>query len=99
MGTIYAQAIVPPQKYLFRGLVTSGGTNVVSATYYRWPGLPWPLGDINRDGVVDVADLLMLVDSFGVNVGEGRFRPVCDLNHDGSVDVVDLLLLVGYMGA
>jgi hypothetical protein len=98
-ATVFAQAIVPPQTYLFRGFAFTFGATYVSATYYPPPGLPWPLGDINRDGSVDVADLLMLVASFGVNVGEGRFRPVCDINRDGSVDVVDLLLLVGYMGA
>jgi hypothetical protein len=102
MGTVYAQAVVPPQKYLFRGMSHSSslmGMNVVSASYYPPPGPAIPPGDINRDGVVDVADLMLLVDAFGANVGEGRFRVVCDLNRDGSVDVVDLLMFVEYMRA
>jgi hypothetical protein len=51
-------------------------------------------GDINGDGAVDVADLLILAYSFGGAVGVDRnYDPRADLNADGVVDVSDLLIL------
>jgi hypothetical protein len=50
--------------------------------------------DINRDGLVDVVDLLWLVSSFGAASGDAHYNPACDLDGDGSVDVADLLLMV-----
>lgn len=56
---------------------------------------PWP-GDVNRDGAVDVVDLMTLAESWGRAAGETGFDPVCDFNRDGSVDVIDLLTLAEY---
>jgi hypothetical protein len=57
--------------------------------------LPAPVaGDINGDGAVDVADLLILAYSFGGVRGQDRiYDPRADLNGDGVVDVSDLLIL------
>ncbi len=55
-------------------------------------------GDINRDGAVDVVDLLTLVDSFGSAGGDPAFNPACDLTGDGSIDVADLLTMVDGWG-
>ena len=57
----------------------------------------WP-ADINNDGAVDVVDLLYLVDSFGLILGDPGYDPLCDLNGDNSVDVVDLLMMVEDFG-
>jgi len=46
------------------------------------------LGDLNGDGVVDTADLGLLIRSFGTN------DPVADLNGDALVDTMDLSLLI-----
>jgi glucose/arabinose dehydrogenase len=51
-------------------------------------------GDIDGDGLVDVADLLYLVDAFGSLEGDLNYSPAADLDGDGAVDVVDLLTLV-----
>ena len=51
-------------------------------------------GDINGDGVVDMADVLLLVQAFGTYSGDPLYSADCDLNIDGMVDVVDLLILV-----
>ncbi len=47
-------------------------------------------GDANGDGLVNVADVLAIVDSWGI------CGPQCqaDLNSDGLVNVVDLLLVI-----
>ncbi len=55
-------------------------------------------GDLNADGGVDVVDLLILVDSFGVGIDFPAYDPNCDLNGDGAVDVVDLLMFVENFG-
>jgi hypothetical protein len=64
----------------------------------RYGVLPGGPGDVDGDGHVDVVDLLYLVDSFGLILGDGGFDPRCDFNHDDSVDVVDLLDLVFNFG-
>jgi hypothetical protein len=51
-------------------------------------------GDINGDGVVDVADLLVLAYSFSGMCGQDRiYDPRADLISDAMVDVSDLLTL------
>jgi len=52
------------------------------------------LGDINGDGVVDGADLGLLLGAWGDNPGSPA-----DLNGDGVVDGADLGLLLGAWGA
>jgi len=55
-------------------------------------GLDGLVGDINNDGVVDTADLGLLLASFGTN------DPPADLNGDGGVDTADLGLLLSNFG-
>ncbi len=60
-----------------------------------------PAGDIDRDGHVDVIDLLWLVYAFGSRMGDENYSPAADLYPcpvDGEVDVVDLLVLVANFG-
>ncbi len=54
--------------------------------------LPW---DINNDGIVDIRDLIMVSNSFGVAVSE---HPKADVNKDGNVDIIDLLLVAAHFG-
>lgn len=50
-------------------------------------------GDINLDGIVDAADLGLLIGNFGTMNETG------DINGDGVVDAADLGLLIGNFGA
>ena len=59
--------------------------------------LTW-VGDIDGDGHVDVADLLVLASSWAKTTGQPGFNTVCDLNSDGSVNVIDLLYLADNWG-
>ena len=52
------------------------------------------LGDINRDGVVNVRDLMLVSWRFGRR-GENR----ADINSDGIVDIADLVLVANAFGA
>ncbi len=49
------------------------------------------VGDLNGDGVIDAADLLLLASSWATEVGDPGFDARCDLNGDGSIDAIDLL--------
>ena len=49
-------------------------------------------GDINSDGVISVADLLLVIDQCGETSSSA------DLNNDGIVNVSDLLIVVGNWG-
>ena len=52
------------------------------------------LGDINRDGVVNIQDLVII----GARYGQ-RGQNDADLNGDGLVDIVDLVLVANAFGA
>ena len=54
--------------------------------------LPW---DINDDGIVDIQDLIVVSNSFGVAAPE---HPKVDVNKDGSIDIIDLLLIAVHFG-
>jgi len=54
-------------------------------------------GDVNRDGVVDVLDLVFVAQRFGLSAALGDDR-VADVNGDGVVNVVDLTLVVRQFG-
>ena len=51
------------------------------------------VGDINRDGVVDILDLIIVGARFGQ-----RGQNSADLNGDGLVDIVDLVLVANEFG-
>ena len=51
------------------------------------------VGDINLDGIVDTADLGLLIGNFGTSNETG------DINGDGVVDTADLGLLIGNFGS
>jgi uncharacterized protein (DUF2141 family) len=53
------------------------------------------LGDINGDGKVDLEDLSLLGNSYGIGVPDGDWR---DLNGDGQVNILDLSLFATQFG-
>ena len=54
------------------------------------------LGDVNRDGVVNILDLVLVASSFGQRVDvEGN---PADVNEDGIVSIVDLVMVAGALG-
>lgn len=58
---------------------------------------PFP-GDLNADGHVTTADLLLLLGHFGSSVTPGTLE-TGDINADGVVSTTDLLILLGHFGA
>ena len=53
-------------------------------------------GDVNKDGVVNILDMVVVASSFGQTVSEGG-SPV-DVNGDGVVNVIDLVKVAGALG-
>ena len=51
--------------------------------------------DINNDGVVDIQDLVLVSNNFGV---KASMYPKTDVNQDGNVDIIDLLLVAAHFG-
>ena len=54
--------------------------------------LPW---DINNDGIVDIRDLVLISNNFGVATPT---PPKVDVNKDGQVNILDLLLVAAHLG-
>jgi len=80
---------------------TDFGTVTIQITSVRVAGTVTitplgPLGDLNGDGVVDGADLLILLGAWG-KCADPADCPA-DLNGDGVVDGADLLILLGNWG-
>lgn len=85
------------QLFTSQGEITDFSLTSGSGTSYDAKGVYVP-GDVNRDGHVDVADLLLLAGSWAKTTGQAGFNATCDLNNDGSVNVIDLLLLADNWG-
>lgn len=51
-------------------------------------------GDINDDGMVNLADLSLLLESFGTCVGDPDYNPAADIDDDGCVGLSDLSILL-----
>ena len=62
----------------------------VNAVYKR-PSDPVVSGDVNRDGVVNILDLVVIASQFG-RAGQNQ---AVDVNGDGVVNILDLILVAG----
>lgn len=52
-------------------------------------------GDANNDNAADIADLLLLINSYNKVSSDAGYLATADFNLDGSDDIADLLLLIG----
>ncbi|MBK8022476.1 MAG: proprotein convertase P-domain-containing protein [Chloroflexi bacterium] len=56
------------------------------------------IGDINRDGFVNISDFSLLAIAFGSATGEPTYNAAADLNDDGFVNISDFSLLAANFG-
>jgi di/tricarboxylate transporter len=56
------------------------------------------LGDVNRDGVIDIYDLVLVEVAYGSKPGDPYWNPDADLNGDGIVDDKDVAILTAHYG-
>ena len=48
------------------------------------------LGDLNADGVLDIVDVIIMVDT----IIALTYDPLGDMNNDGIVDIIDIIALI-----
>ena len=85
--------------------VASGGSETVSRYVIpSWNnniavtpgnGITYPEGDLNRDGKVDIADAVTVLNIMAA----GSNNPEADLNGDGKVDIADFVTVLNIMAA
>jgi len=51
------------------------------------------LGDLNKDGVVDMFDIVLAAKAFGSTPIDANWNPVADLNNDSVVDIFDVVMV------
>jgi SagB-type dehydrogenase family enzyme len=56
-------------------------------------GHPSLLGDLNKDGVVNVLDLFRVAFAFGAYPGQPRWDVIADLDRNGVINILDIFLV------
>ena len=56
------------------------------------------VGDVNGDGVVNIADVILVENAFGSYPGHPRWNIACDVNADGVVNMADITLVLANFG-
>jgi len=90
------KALTAPGTYVFTLAVidrTKVTTRDVTVTVVE--GLA---GDVDGDGKVDLRDLLIAINAFGLSEGQAGFDERADLTGDAVVDMLDLLVVVYNFG-
>jgi hypothetical protein len=54
------------------------------------------IGDINGDGAVNIVDVGLLIDVYGL---QSTSNPSADLNHDGVINIIDVGIIIDYYGS
>jgi len=50
-------------------------------------------GDINNDGVINMADVILLATKFNAVAGDGKYVAAYDLNSDNSINMADVIII------
>jgi len=78
---------------LERFLGNTGETNLLAAPSSHIAG------DVNEDGIIDIADIVLLARHFGTSKGEPLYDARYDFNSDGEIDLLDLIIAARNFGA
>ena len=54
--------------------------------------------DVNRDGVVNMADALLIATVFNSTRGDNKYKVECDLDNNGVVNMADILAIASKFG-
>ncbi|MFC1636997.1 kelch repeat-containing protein [Planctomycetota bacterium] len=88
--------LIGDKIYAIGGSFPNPAPTVISKVEEYDTGLGVPVPDFNSDGIIDIQDLLILIESWGQD------NPLCDIAPapfgDGIVDALDLELFMSYWG-
>ncbi|HOV27413.1 MAG TPA: carbohydrate-binding protein [Pseudobacteroides sp.] len=51
--------------------------------------------DINKDGIINMADVIIIAGKFNTVVGDPKYDEACDLNSDGAINMSDVIIIAG----
>jgi len=74
-------------------LVFTGPVNVDWLTFVGTDAIV--TGDLNDDGFVNMADVIILALVFNSVEGDGVYKSMCDLNNDGVINMADVMVIAG----
>ena len=57
------------------------------------------VGDLDEDGDVDIADLIIVAGAFGATSLHPRWNPQADINDDAKINMVDLAIVARNFGS
>jgi hypothetical protein len=92
----YARAVAVDES----GSVYVTGYSFASGTYYDYATMKYVqflCGDLNKDGVVDVADVMYLINYLFIGGSPPDPLQAGDVNRDGAVDIADVMYLINYL--
>lgn len=52
-------------------------------------------GDVNNDGIINMADVILLAGAFNAMNGDSKYSPAYDLNNDGVINMADVIIIAG----
>jgi glucuronoarabinoxylan endo-1,4-beta-xylanase len=71
------------------------GAATPTPTYTKIPSTPVISADLNHDGVVNMADVILLATKFNSILGDSRFVDAYDLTRDGAINMADVIVIAG----
>jgi len=79
--------------------VGPGSGDAVSNNVDCDPWLDWnPVLDLNKDGSVNILDVIILAGAFGAGPGDTNWNPDADINGDDVVNILDAIIVAGHFG-
>ncbi|MDP4179551.1 MAG: dockerin type I domain-containing protein [Bacillota bacterium] len=72
---------------------TSTPTYTPTSTPTKIPTTPTITADINHDGVVNMADVILIASAFNTTKGDPKFNDLYDINRDGTINMADVILI------
>src|SRR2546426_5633404 len=76
----------PANVYSITVTATSGSVS----RSYTFSLYVYGRADVNKDGIDNILDVLIVNNKFGKNSGDPDFNPNSDLNNDGHIDILDV---------
>ena len=83
-----AVIVEPESAYVIKGQITSGGSPATKVVIKAEGGKK---GDVNRDGRVDISDVVATINTIA---GDNTYKATADVNEDNSVNISDIVLII-----